>query len=228
MLKRAGYSDGIEPNVHNGAETFSDEWWMSKRIARECALGPEPRLSPSGTAFCQVASVDFTEIEAHYPGPDLASTLFTVSSCCGRFLMAANGCLVYVYELNRSHKDCDDGATYPGLLRPVTSIICPRRVLACSMDTSSQRYAIALLLDGRMGLVCDIRVLSPDSAVGLDDGMVRASHGLLFSTQMLKAHSSRHPAIACRLKMGRDRCTGISAPRMTPLAQLPSVPRDVA
>ena len=43
----------------------------------------------------------------------------------------------------------------PGQLRPVTSVICPRRVLACSMDTSSERYAIAALLDGRMGVVCD-------------------------------------------------------------------------
>jgi hypothetical protein len=82
--------------------------------------------------------------------------IFNVSSC-GKFLMAANGCLVYLYELNRSHKNTEtETVDRPGALRPVTSIICPRRVLACSMDTSSNRYAIAVLLDGRMGLVCDI------------------------------------------------------------------------
>ena len=71
--------------------------------------------------------------------------------------MAANGCLVYLYELNRTHKSIsNESVDSPGALRLVTSIICPRRVLACSMDTSSNRYAIAILLDGRMGLVCDI------------------------------------------------------------------------
>jgi hypothetical protein len=72
--------------------------------------------------------------------------------------MLANGCVLYIYELNRSHKVIgDDVIVHPGALRPVTSIICPRRILACSMDTSSNRYAVAILLDGRMGLVCDIK-----------------------------------------------------------------------
>ena len=75
--------------------------------------------------------------------------------------MVANGCLVYLYELNRTHKTTGiETVDSPGALRPVTSIICPRRVLACSMDTSSNRYAIAILLDGRMGLVCDINTSS--------------------------------------------------------------------
>lgn len=181
MLRRMGYSDGVidkTSNVPSGFRTLSPEWVMSKRVARECALGPEnsrmsksysapyevsttdgSRMFENNSALCEVSQIDFTEIETHYPGPDLASTTFTVSSC-GRFLMAANGCLVYVYELNRSHM-CGGSAVHPGLLRPITSVICPRRILACSMDTSSQRYAIAILLDGRMGLVCDISVPDP-------------------------------------------------------------------
>ena len=79
--------------------------------------------------------------------------------------MAANGCLVYLYELNQQHTVTDNiRDKHPGYLRPITSVICPRRVLACSMDTSSQRYAIAILLDGRMGLVCDIAVLNQSCA----------------------------------------------------------------
>ncbi|PBP25851.1 F-box domain-containing protein [Diplocarpon rosae] len=162
MLRRAGYSDGIVRGVVGGSGTSSAEWLMSKRLALECALGPDSPISPSSSSLYQTAAIDFTEIEVHYPGPDLASTIFTVSSC-GRFLMAAHGCLVYLYELNRSHKSAGSGTLYPGRLRPVTSIICPRRVLACSMDTSSQRYAIAILLDGRMGLVCDVTALSGSS-----------------------------------------------------------------
>ncbi|KAL2072730.1 hypothetical protein VTL71DRAFT_12073 [Oculimacula yallundae] len=164
MLRRMGYSDGIQDNrsSQNKTQILSPEWLMSKRIARECALGPDVlQIGSSNSALHQICKFDFTEIEVHYPGPDLASTTFTVSSC-GRFLMAANGCLVYIYELNRSHKS-GDSIDSPGLLRPVTSIICPRRVLACSMDTSSQRYAIAILLDGRMGMVCDITALDQAS-----------------------------------------------------------------
>jgi hypothetical protein len=85
--------------------------------------------------------------------------------------MVANGCLVYLYQLNRSHNVSEvESITIPGTLRPVTSIICPRRVLACSMDTSSNRYAIAILLDGRMGLVCEINAhaVSLASATGRD------------------------------------------------------------
>jgi hypothetical protein len=70
--------------------------------------------------------------------------------------MAANGCVIYIYELNRGYEYTGNTAACPGSLRPVTSIICPRRVLACSMDTSSLRYAIAVLLNDRVGLVCDI------------------------------------------------------------------------
>jgi hypothetical protein len=139
---------------------------MSKRIARECTLGPDwtgngisadhPQDSSSiQSGFVQVSTVDFTEVPV--PSPEIVppGIIFTMSTC-GKFLMAANGCLVYVYELNQRHDVKDVPVVCPGSLRPVTSIICPRRVLACSMDTSSGRYALAALLDGRMGIVCEI------------------------------------------------------------------------
>ena len=177
MLRRGGWYTGVEYNRTTNhefgvANHAKDAWLTSKRIARECALGPDwsgnglstnrdnslEVLSPS--AFVHASAIDFTEIGCHYPGPNTSGTVFTVSSC-GKFLMATNGCLIYVYELNRSHEVTDGGSqVHPGSLRPVTSIICPRRVLACSMDTSSHRHAIAVLLDGRMGLVCDITVSS--------------------------------------------------------------------
>jgi hypothetical protein len=208
MLRRGGWSSSIPRvvSLHRALDdhdSVSPEWQISKRLSRECALGPdwtgnglgksaggplssrrskaslnlahkppadskdesvllpEPNLSNvlNGSAFVHTSSVDFSDVAVHYPGVNSAGTVFTVSRC-GRFLMAANGCLIYVYELNKSSpalSDSDNGApSDPGSLRPVTSILCPRRVLACSMDTSSHRYAIAVLLDGRMGLVCEI------------------------------------------------------------------------
>lgn len=170
-----GFSDGIRNTtsanqVVNSKLSANYEWLLSKRISRECALGPNwlghglaMNTSPEATssaAFTLASTIDFTDVAVHYPGANSAGTLFTISGC-GRFLMAANGCLVYVYELNR-WEIC--GATpnmaKSGALRPVTSIICPSRVLACSMDTSSHRYAIAILLDGRMGVVCEITNLT--------------------------------------------------------------------
>jgi hypothetical protein len=183
MLKRGGWSTSIHNGLASNHILYSqarvnDEWLMSKRIARECALGPDwtgNGLYPSNeslkclyakhdsrsTPFIHTATTDFTEIGVHYPGVDelTSEVSFTVSTC-GKYLMVAHGCLVYIYELN-----CNQD--YGGMiedrqndaLRPVTSVICPRRVLACSMDTSSHRYAIAVLLDGRMGLVCDLTSL---------------------------------------------------------------------
>ncbi|KAG4028546.1 hypothetical protein MFRU_021g01330 [Monilinia fructicola] len=173
MIRRGGWEASCQQEISNtkGANfcrSSEYEWFMSKRISRECALGPSwtgygvppmPEEFPPGlinSAFSKASTVDFTEVAVQYQDTIPAGTIFTVSSC-GRFLMAANGCLIYVYELNKSHRDVDNWhEVQPGSLRPVTSIICPHRVLACSMDTSSQRYAIAVLLDGRMGLVCDI------------------------------------------------------------------------
>lgn len=43
-----------------------------------------------------------------------------------------------------------------GSLRPVTVIECPQRVISCSMDTSKGRNAVALLMEGRSAVVCDI------------------------------------------------------------------------
>ncbi|TEY57521.1 hypothetical protein BOTCAL_0215g00020 [Botryotinia calthae] len=173
MIRRGGWDSICRQEISDTkSSTFRRsseyEWFMSKLISRECALGPDwigsgVAVTPDNfpleckdSAFLQASNVDFTEVAVQYKETTPAGTVFTVSSC-GKFLMAANGCLVYIYELNRSHCDVDNWyEAQAGSLRPVTSIICPHRVLACSMDTSSHRYAIAVLLDGRMGLVCDI------------------------------------------------------------------------
>ncbi|KAM0165255.1 hypothetical protein ACHAQE_002418 [Botrytis cinerea] len=185
MIRRGGWETSCRQEISDTkSSTFRRsskyEWFMSKRISRECALGPDwtgsgvpvtPDNFPlecKDSAFLQASTVDFTEVAVQYKETAPAGTVFTVSSC-GKFLMAANGCLVYIYELNRSHRDVDNWyEVQAGSLRPVTSIICPHRVLACSMDTSSHRYAIAVLLDGRMGLVCDISLSNIAAPVSSD------------------------------------------------------------
>lgn len=183
FLRRMGCSDAIKDDqwldqARSDEDIAKYEWRLSKRISRECALGPswmgrgivESANSKYTTksAFKIASNVDFTELSTHSPGINPVNTIFTVSNC-GKFLMAANGNVVFVYELNHSSNNGDIFENdKPGSLRPVTSIICPRRILACSMDTSSQRNAIAILLEGRSGVVCEITALgndvcSPDS-----------------------------------------------------------------
>ena len=95
-------------------------------------------------------------------------------SVCGRFVLAYHGYQIFIYRLGqrcRPHLGTSAAGfpegqrleTNPKMLREqaaistVSSIICPRRVLAVSMDTSSGRHAVAALLEDRVGLVCDLQ-----------------------------------------------------------------------
>ena len=101
MLRRGGYSNLIPSQTIDNHLKVNDEWLMSKRIARECALGPDwngnglppMRDAVSGlprtkSAFAHSASVDFTEVAVHYPGLKSVGTRFTVSSC-GKYLISS-------------------------------------------------------------------------------------------------------------------------------------------
>lgn len=131
ILQRGGFAnssyDGTaaSPNSSYTHSLVNEEWMMSKRLALECALGPDWKgngitESSSGTpsAFTKTAIVDFTEVSVQNNSTRSAGTIFTVSSC-SKFLMAANGCLVYVYELNKNMCNTFES----GCLRPITSII---------------------------------------------------------------------------------------------------------
>lgn len=150
----------LSPARSTTMSKLSRETIMSKWLSRECSL-----LSPERSAFVEVGHTDFgAVVPRSLPGDMRGAMSFTVS-LCGKFLMAVHGRLVYIYELNH--------ACFPerllwslpirrrqglplGLLRPVARILCPKRVISCSMDTSSERFAVAFLMEGRVGMVCDI------------------------------------------------------------------------
>jgi hypothetical protein len=77
-------------------------------------------------------------------GAHKSGGLVFTTSVCGKCLLVARDTLIYVYEIGG------------GLLVPLTSVVCPRRVLSMSMDVSSGRNAVAALLEGRMGMVCEL------------------------------------------------------------------------
>ncbi|KAL7935417.1 hypothetical protein V8C35DRAFT_333919 [Trichoderma chlorosporum] len=164
MLKKGGWWSSmlsiLSPMRTTPASNLSREDIMSKWIARECNL-----VNAQKSAFVEVGHTDFSGIvPGSVPGDLRGAMNFTVS-LCGKFLMAVYGRVVYVYELN--HVCFPERLLWAlpfrkrvgmalGHLRPVTKILCPRRVISCSMDTSAERYAVAVLMEGRVGMVCDI------------------------------------------------------------------------
>lgn len=169
-----------------GAGRFADdEWLLSKRLATECSLRPDwtgngldHAIQDASTShlnhcskpldgrsafesFTLVSQIDFSMLNANQNNPDdihPASTLQFTSSVCGKYLLVTRHCIIYLYFLNHGAS-----ATYyprsPNPVEALTHIVCPYRVLAVSMDTSSHRFAVAALLEGRVGLICDLNVL---------------------------------------------------------------------
>ncbi|ELR02137.1 hypothetical protein GMDG_05296 [Pseudogymnoascus destructans 20631-21] len=117
MLKRSRWFASIQRELFNNKYLddhlrMTDEWLMSKHLAKECALGPDWRgngipslptekrpTHPKGVAnktpFRLISKLDFTNMGTHYPGSssEACGLLFIVSACT-KFLMVARGCMV--------------------------------------------------------------------------------------------------------------------------------------
>ncbi|KAF2876547.1 hypothetical protein BDV95DRAFT_229170 [Massariosphaeria phaeospora] len=157
MLERGGWSCGTEYGLRsrNGLILSSDEWLLSRRLSRECSIsspwGHEPNAAHPGSPFVEVSRTDFDDlsnghaVSSGQENVGLVGGLLFTASTCGRLLLVARDTLIYVYNLRSSS------------LLPLSCIPCPRRVLAMSMDVSSGRNAVAALLEGRMGMFCELR-----------------------------------------------------------------------
>lgn len=164
MLKRGGWWSSmlriLTPMRIAPVPNSNHERIMSKWISRECALA-----NINKSCFTEVGYTDFSElVPGSRQGALHGAMSFTVS-LCGRFLLATHGEIVYVYELNHECPQDRSRWSVPlrrreglplGSLRPVTTIVCPKTVISCSMDTSEGRNSVAFLMEGRMGLVCEI------------------------------------------------------------------------
>lgn len=164
----------------------SGEWLLSKRLSTECSLRPDwtgnglgdevqdgstsslpkPSLDLSNgrrafESFMLDSEIDFSALspDGHGAGEGLqaSSSRFTISDC-GKYLLVARDCTIYIYGPN-SHASIAHHAQSPSPVQRLTSLVCPHRVLAVSMDISSDRFAVAALLQGRTGFVCDLREL---------------------------------------------------------------------
>ncbi|KAM6521435.1 hypothetical protein FSOLCH5_15545 [Fusarium solani] len=225
MLKRGGWWSSLqqisEPlRITRPRNILDQERLMSKWISRECDLA-----SMKGSAFKQVGFTDFSGLVPGSTTARLHGTLVFTMSLCGRFLMVTHGRTIYVYELNHVCFSRRLSWSLPlrpregrrlGMLRPAATVVCPRRVISCSMDTSSGRNAVAVLMEGRMGIVCDI--MAETNAALTQTRLRRSEDDSFGSTPNL---FSRMPA-ACVWKKVRDRYTEASVMPTTRHARSPS------
>ena len=176
MLHRGGWLGAaqadalrLEPFERRKLSIISKDWLLSKRLATECALAPEwkatgPPLQDNhgiwdngtirNSSLSLTSIIDFSELAKDCLSNDEDPPLQFTVSVCQKYLLIAKDRTIHVYSL--IPLDGNPPHEYGGCLRPVTSIDCPERVLAVSMDTSSDRLAVAALLQERIGLVCDI------------------------------------------------------------------------
>lgn len=167
-------------------KTLNGEWLLSKRLSTECSLRPDwtgngladnirddsasyPHGSslisslgrPAFESFIFESEIDFSGLSPTVhdaeEGLHASGSRFTIS-VCGKYLLVTRDCTIYIYSL-KSHASITQCAPSPRPVERLTSLVCPHRVLAVSMDTSCGRFAVAALLQGRVGFVCDLREL---------------------------------------------------------------------
>ena len=182
MLKRGGWWRAAKADVDlqeqserdRIAASVNEEWILSKRLATECSLRPDwtgngllsdlaPSISGQSTSLIITSTTDFSELSNGCNptgGCQHAPVLHFTVSVCNKYLLITEGCLIYVYPIQDPTSNSHDSVNY---LSSLTTVVCPHRVLAVSMDTSSQRFAIAALMEERMGIVCDISDHTTDS-----------------------------------------------------------------
>ncbi|KAL8944518.1 MAG: hypothetical protein Q9216_000428 [Gyalolechia sp. 2 TL-2023] len=159
------------------------EWRLSKRLATECSLTPgwtgdgfagsspapfHPRFTDDvdvsdrqeATSLEVSCTVDFAELSTTqtYRSDQSWGLRFTISAC-GKFLLVLSCTVIHVYSIS------DLSSPFPryehgGYMEFLVAILCPRPVLAVSMDTSKDRYTIAALLHDRVGLIMDVPELA--------------------------------------------------------------------
>lgn len=166
MLCRGGWCGGILLAKDDGRAQRcqrapnSQAWTLSQNLSRQCALAS--RWTGNGLddrpAIVESTTIDFSELAARYllHRRRNSGTLVFTSSVCGNYLLVAKENLIYVYHLE------------DGRVEPVSCVICPRRVFAMTMSASMGRNAVAALLEGRMGMVCELQ--HGQRSMKLDDG----------------------------------------------------------
>lgn len=148
-LQRGGWWTAASAQLFQGPDGPSARG-LSSFLARECALAGDWTgcgKSDSGSARCEsplteCADVTFSAISKASDSAGCAPVCTT--SLCGRYFLLASGSEIYTYQIHGED------------LRLINHTSCEKRVLALAIDVSPERFAIAALLDGRIGVYIDL------------------------------------------------------------------------
>ncbi|KAH0848009.1 hypothetical protein AYO21_03627 [Fonsecaea monophora] len=149
LAERRSWDSRLGPVPADAENAIDTEWLCSRRLATESRLSPDwrgsflPDDSAQSSRLSKIEEVDFSKVTN--PPVSLTKSRFTVSAC-GRFVLVVSGGDISVYSL------CDSEQS----LVPVVRLATGFDVLKVSMDTSSERYSVAALLAGRIGMLWDL------------------------------------------------------------------------
>ena len=207
MLKRGGWWSSAkkelpQDEMDSEMETLYAHT-LSRFLSRECSLIPsstsKETADGTGNEVAEGTSNDnadgtsnqlksrepFEMVEAKHASfkdlafhhlkmkPEPSAEFIFQTSVCGQFLLAALSTRVVVLEIRSHHAHA------------LTTIVCPRPVLHMSMDGSARRHTFAAVLQGHMGLKCDLdfsqqafqRTDLSVSELSLDEGYVPTFKG---------------------------------------------------
>lgn len=178
QLRRGGWMraaqkdlESVPPPVTQSERYLTIERTLRLRLDVECSLtaghiSTTKSNRRGSSSFYQTATIDFTGLRMDQAWSNMPVLLFNVSTC-GRFLLVARDKLIFIYAFR------------PEQLQPVCKVVCPRRVIAMSMDASYRQHVVAALLEGRTGILADLsdrtKVFRSKSQIGLS--LLRASKG---------------------------------------------------
>lgn len=148
--KRRSWDSQFGPMQTGCDDIIDKDWICSKRLATESRLSPNWRGSPFSDDYLPasrlsiIEEVDFSNILTSQTSS--TRPRFTVSTC-GNFVLVTSGGEISVYSL------CDSEYS----LVPVVRLVTGMDVLDVSMDTSSERFSVAALFTGRIGMLWDLK-----------------------------------------------------------------------
>ncbi|OJJ43228.1 hypothetical protein ASPZODRAFT_74748 [Penicilliopsis zonata CBS 506.65] len=190
MLKRAGWWDAWQRDRQISRLSPSEPeeslvWRMSKRFATECLLsGRKTNVERAG--FLTTSIVDFSNLSNGLPASknrgSFSHAHATVSleeheshgmskfnvSTCGNYLLVTSGSMIYIYRLLSRQVGDSVPVSINALgdldFAPICSIACPAAILSVTIDTTAPKFVVAALLQGRVGMICDIDPTCPRAA----------------------------------------------------------------
>ncbi|EHY52172.1 hypothetical protein ABEF92_002801 [Exophiala dermatitidis] len=156
------YSETVRQTQTLGPSVFGKEWICSKRLATENRLSSQWQRTDSGSGdgisrLFLVKEVDFSAVLDQQSAEE--RHMFTASAC-GNFVLVLQNNDILVYRLWDTEQ----------ALKPIVRLIAGTQALEVSMDTSSERYAVAALLEGRIGMLWDISENTSDVRRGHEVG----------------------------------------------------------